>query len=274
MIIVANGCSFIQGVELSDSSKTYPALLSRNHTYYSVATTGASNQAIARTTIDACEMYSPDFVFVQWTFPDRYEFRFSFDTGRRKSPWHDVNIWAIDDRKNLIDEQEFEIQDVTFSQESRSGVSDFAEQFFRSVAQESYWQVYSTLKEIVYLQNYLLVHRIPYLFTAADNIIVNNRIIEENTSGRKKSIPKGFTEWEIPNSEKKTDITIRSLYNAIDFGKFYWWPMDDAKQPRGFYQWAVENKYSVGKHFHPLDEAHYRAAELIQETFNVHSGMG
>jgi hypothetical protein len=37
--------------------------------------------------------------------------------------------------------------------------------------------------------------------------------------------------------------------------------------PRGFYQWARENKYPVGT-THPLEAAHADAAKLMQEKFN------
>jgi len=34
------------------------------------------------------------------------------------------------------------------------------------------------------------------------------------------------------------------------------------------YQWAAENKYSVGAEGHPLEQARRDAAELIRERFN------
>jgi hypothetical protein len=39
-------------------------------------------------------------------------------------------------------------------------------------------------------------------------------------------------------------------------------------EPRGFYQWAVENKYKCGSQQHPLEEAHQHAANLMREKFN------
>jgi hypothetical protein len=38
--------------------------------------------------------------------------------------------------------------------------------------------------------------------------------------------------------------------------------------PRGFYQWAVENKYTVGPDNHPLEQAHQDAAQLIKDKFD------
>ena len=326
MIIVANGCSFIYGNELSDmrytgspSRLTYPALLSRGHEYYCVATGGASNQAITRTTMDACRTYQPDFVFVQWTFPNRYEFRFDFYTGQKKSPWYDINAWAIKDIDKLHEiEQEFHTQNDgilqtqinTIKKDIASGVSDFAKAYYKYIAINEYWEVYSTLKEIVLLQNYLKAHNIGYLFTTADNCILNNWTIETNTQKRRTSTPLGFQPWPINDEDVKLDDTILTLYEEIDFDKFWWFPVpspytnknqrpewwpkgygswdnerniwveedgsepviDEDLQPRGFYQWAVENKYPVGT-THPLDEAHAAAAKLLRETFNVHSKM-
>jgi hypothetical protein len=88
---------------------------------------------------------------------------------------------------------------------------------------------------ILELQKYLESHDIPYLFTCVDNCIVTD------------------------NPE-------------IDWKKWYFFPAgkgaDQTETPRGFYQWAVENKYSVGAERHPLEQAHSDAAELIKEKFN------
>jgi hypothetical protein len=42
----------------------------------------------------------------------------------------------------------------------------------------------------------------------------------------------------------------------------------ETQQSRGFYQWAVENKYNIGIDGHPLEQAHQDAAQLIKEKFN------
>ena len=43
---------------------------------------------------------------------------------------------------------------------------------------------------------------------------------------------------------------------------------DQTEAPRGFYQWAVENKYNIGPDGHPLEQAHHDAEILIKEKFN------
>jgi hypothetical protein len=89
--------------------------------------------------------------------------------------------------------------------------------------------------DILELQQYLESHQIPFLFTCADNCIVtkNPKINYEN--------------WYLfpPGTEA-----------------------NETKTPRGFYQWAVENKYSIGPEGHPLEDAHRDAALLIKEKFN------
>ena len=114
-----------------------------------------------------------------------------------------------------------------------------------------YWEIYSTLKEIVYLQNYLKVNNIPYLFTCADNSIWYNYTINNNS-----------------------DTVVNSLVSQIvkDRENWFWFPAgkdpQDTCNPRGFYQWAVENKYPVGPDNHPLEQAHIDASKLMQEKFN------
>ena len=89
--------------------------------------------------------------------------------------------------------------------------------------------------EILELQHFLNSYNISYMFTCVDNCIVT-----DNTSVIWKNwylFPAGTT----PES---------------------------TNTPRGFYQWAIENKYNVGSDGHPLETAHQDAANLIKEKFN------
>ena len=83
------------------------------------------------------------------------------------------------------------------------------------------------------LEEYLQYHRYRYLFTCADNCVVTRNI----------------------------DLTNWYLFPAGT-------NLLDTREPRGFYQWAVENKYECGKQNHPLESAHQDAAKLIQGRFN------
>lgn len=265
MIIIAGGDSFVYGSELSDcrdnvtidqyghSSKTFTGLLAKNLSYNCVAWPGYANESIARTVMAEINRHENCGVVVCWTFPGRYEFRFSYDTRQRKSPWFAFNSWTVQDPKNLSQhflqdncriEEVFEKHHIVAKQ---SGTAHFAKTFYEHVGNSEYWEVYVGLKEIVFLQNYLKIKQIPYLFTCADNSLLNNYTIQN------------------------ADEFISSLYNQIDMQHWFWFPpgqhQGETTSPRGFYQWAMENKYPVGT-THPLDEAHYDAAKLMEGKFN------
>lgn len=91
---------------------------------------------------------------------------------------------------------------------------------------------------IIELQQHLVKHDIPYMFTCADNCVVtNNPDIDWS---------KWFLFPVIPNSG---------------------WHSNE--EPRGFYQWALENKYELApKDKHPLEQAHLDASQLMKEMFN------
>ena len=248
MILVA-GDSFVYGSELKDTAQTFPKLLAGN--YEDVSWPGYSNDAIARTVVERCEQGGIHGVIVSWTFPGRYEFRFNYNTKQKKSPWYSINSWTIKDDINEIDEEFVTPNNAilaeqikTINRAQRTGIGDFARTFYKHVGGSEYWEIYSSFKEMVYLQNYLIVKNIPYLFTCADTYMFNH-----NT----------------PN-----DATLKSLSGQIDFDKWYLFPQGndwETPTPRGFYQWSVENKYPIGT-THPLEEAHQAAAELIKEKFN------
>jgi hypothetical protein len=250
-MIIAAGDSFVYGSELTSPANTFTSLLGADEC---IAWPGYSNDAISRTTIERCEHGGVSGVIVSWTFPGRYEFRFAYDTKQRKSPWYSINSWTIKQDAREI-EKEFVTKDTaildaqleTIERAKTTGVADFARTFYAHVGSTEYWEVYSSLKEIVYLQNYLRVNNIPYLFTCADNSILRNYTIDH------------------------ADDVINSLVTQIDMSNWFWFPAGtksfETCHPRGFYQWSMENKYPIGT-THPLEEAHADAAALMQEKFN------
>lgn len=88
---------------------------------------------------------------------------------------------------------------------------------------------------IIELQEFLELHQIPYLFTCVDNCIVTTN-------------------------------------SKINWNNWYLFPAGttahETSEPRGFYQWALENNYKVGPEGHPLEDAHKDAATLIKEKFD------
>jgi len=264
MIIVAGGDSFVYGSELADcqgghSRNTFTALLANGNEYECVAWPGIGNDGIARRVVSECEAMWPErpAVVVSWTFPGRYEFRFNYDTGQRTSPWYAINAWTVAADTDKIarefvtpNDSILQHQKDTIKRAKQTGVADFAHTFYKHVGDSEYWEVYSTLKEIVYLQNYLTANRVPYLFTCADNNFWYNYTIQH------------------------ADTTIHSLTEQIhrDQTNWFWFPAgagsNQTETPRGFYQWAVENKYPVGT-THPLEAAHTAAAQLMKDRFNA-----
>lgn len=250
-MIIAAGDSFVYGSELTSPANTFTALLGANEC---VAWPGFGNDAIARTTIERCEQGDVSGVVVSWTFPGRYEFRFAYNTQQKKSPWYSINAWTIQNDPGRIQEEFvtdnpdiLRDQIATIDRARQTGVAEFADIFYKHVGSTEYWEIYSTLKEIVYLQNYLDVKGIPYMFTCADNSIFSNYTCDN------------------------ADATITSLTNQIKEDRWFWFPpgsgANQTVAPRGFYQWAVENKYPIGT-THPLEQAHSDAATLMQGTFN------
>lgn len=83
------------------------------------------------------------------------------------------------------------------------------------------------------LEEHLQYWNIPYIFTCADNCIITDN---------------------------------------LDYTNWFMFPPGvgphQTEEPRGFYQWAVENKYECGLQQHPLEHAHQDAAKLMQRRFN------
>lgn len=96
--------------------------------------------------------------------------------------------------------------------------------------------VYTSPRVILDFQQHCEYRQVPYLFTCVDNCL-------------------------IPLLNPKTNMNNWFMFPAGT-------EEHDTQQPRGFYQWAVENKYSIGPDGHPLEQAHLDAAKLIKEKFN------
>lgn len=229
MITVAAGDSFTWGSELVDSPhggpdgysvRTYSALLAEQAgmKYVCAAYPGNANNAISRMAIDSLSGIDEDkFLLAQWTYPQRAEFKFT-------DGWSSINSWHTNHH-------------------------EFSESYFKHVGDTEYYEIYSLLKEIVYLQNYCLVNRIPFMFLTADNHF-----------------------YQHDNYYRNKDQGLDNLLSQIVWDQWFWFPpgvnVDETTAPRGFYQWAMENKYKVGPDGHPLEQAHYDASLLMQEKFN------
>ena len=78
--------------------------------------------------------------------------------------------------------------------------------------------------------------------------------------------------YQTENCHRRSNFEIKNLYNQIDWQSWFFFSAgiqaNETQAPRGFYQWAVENKYSMGVDGHPLEQAHRDAANLIKEKFD------
>ena len=265
MILVAGGDSFIFGNELADqttgpSLSTFPALLAGQSSmdYKCVAWPGNANNAITRMVLNECEQSLNQgqkvAVMIMWTFINRYEFKFTFDTKQALSPWYSINSWNVEDHEKILskllnaDDKMISHHLANQRTAEATGISAFARNYFKYVGYNEYHALYLTLKEILLLQNYLNIKNIPYIFVTADNSFYQHSIYE-----------------------RIKDDYMANIYNQIDWNSWYFFPegknSNETQAPRGFYQWALENKYKVGA-THPLEDAHIDAAELIKEKFN------
>ena len=252
MILVAGGDSIVWGSELADSPhggpdgysrNTFPALLAddANIYYQCCAYPGNANNAISRSVITKIEQDpQPKIVLVVWTFTQRVEVRFShFKNNLPTSSWYSINSWHCDDKfkfnSGLIDQ---------------SQIREFSKSFFKYTGNSEYVEQYNYLKEILFLQLYLKNKKITYLFMTANN--------------------QTFKHDNYKRHEKDPDLS--GLYQQIDWDSWFFFPPGQGKNqtkiPRGFYQWAIEKKYSMGTDGHPLESAHKDAAKLIKEKFN------
>ena len=177
-VLISGGDSFTAGNELPSAEHAWPALLAERAGWNHCATAkgGNSNSAIRRTVMNAIHKYKTEdlFVVVMWSFPNRYEFRFTYDTGHKDSPWYSINPWTHNDQNfadhfHSMDEDILKHQKANRANAEQRGMSDFARMYVDQVADSEYWELYTSWCEIVMLQSYLLENDIPFRFMYVDN---------------------------------------------------------------------------------------------------------
>ena len=239
-ILVAGGDSFTYGNELADctpqtpSELTWSAYLAHKleMKYVCVAQGGWSNPAISRNIINTVSSLDrrgiEHVVVVMWSFPTRFEFRFNYDTLERDSPWYSISPWTHERNQSVILEAFQNFKDNIFNHYKKSqlvaqstGLADFSEVYYKHVGNSKYWETYSTLKEIVYLQDWLKQRNKKYIFTYVDECIFNKNV-----------------SW---------DASIENLFESLDQSNFYHFP--------GFFKWAADGGYPFYA-THPCESAH------------------
>jgi len=251
-VLIAGGDSFTFGSELRDdhngkhpSQLTYPALTAKRlgMDYHCTAFGGASNSAIRRLTMNACESHSEiGLVLITWSFLGRYEFKFD-------SEWEQISPWSILDDSSEI-KKDFKTEDsVKFAwhvsklaKDKEKGLYQFAKIFYHYVGTFEYWELYQNLLEIIMMQQYLELRNIPYLFTSVDHALTNV-------------------------DHFKNDVTLTTLLKQLNPNRWMWFPTN-----LGFYEWALENKFPFGT-THPLEESHQEAEKLVYEYLRNFCGV-
>lgn len=206
MKLIAAGCSFVYGNELSDigeiadrpSQLSFPALLAQQHNleYVCVAVPGGGNDTAVRRVVETVTG-KEEIVVVNWTFADRHEFYFE------REGWQNIIP-----TKNM-----------------------FCKEFFTGVQSE--YSVYHTVKNIVFLSQYLAKKGVPYVYTFADLKLQYNTTAAE------------------------------ILATEIDDARCFHWNQDT-----NFLGWAIKQGFPIGPGSHPLDAAHAQSAELIRPLFS------
>ena len=252
--LLAGGCSFTFGNELSDddgktpSKKSWASHLSNSvgANYFCTAKGGLGNSGIARRVFNYIANTKEEcFVTVMWSFCSRYDWAMPRHRVLEDARWVTITPWDTEHNQaevaNILAGSEAVLEDFKKRREEyrETGVGAFADALYRHAANR-YHETYLSWKSIVWLQNILEKRKIPYLFTLADNTLFYDE----------------FTPlWE-------QDGLMRAMYAEIDFSRWF----SFGERMMGFNQWAVMNDYPRAT-THPLDPAHTDAVKLMMPTF-------
>jgi len=254
--LLAGGCSFTFGHELSDDSngkspsvKTWSALLSNivKANYFCVAYPGTGNAGIARRVFEYVTNNKNEdiFVVVMWTFSSRYDWAMPRNTVLEKTRWATITPWdtlnnQAEVQKELAGcEPQLEVWKKRRENMQSTGVGPFADALYKYAANQ-YHETYLSWKNIIWLQNILEKKKISYFFTLADNNLF----------------------WDEFKPLNEIDPLLNGLHNEINFNRWFVF----GERQMGFNQWAWLNDYPRGT-THPLDAAHADAAKLMKDKF-------
>ena len=252
--IIAGGCSFTLGNELSDdvdgktpSNKSWARLLANDSEYVCTAFGGLGNSAIARRVFESVSRNTDvSGVIVMWSFLSRYDWAMPRHKALEGTRWTSISPWDT----NAGNEEAFRTMQGSEPQQehwrtrrdtfAETGVRPFAEAIYKHAANQ-YHETYLSWKSIIWLQNILEKKKIPFMFTLADNTLF----------------------YDEQKQHKDQDNFMTALHGEIDFTKWF----SFGERMMGFNQWALLNDYPRGT-THPLDEAHRDAVKLMLPTFN------
>lgn len=254
--IIAGGCSFTFGHELSDdvdgkipSKKSWAyGLAGSDESYVCAAYPGTGNSGIARRVFNAVHQHGDAVkgVVVMWSFLSRYDWAMPRHRDLEQTRWASISPWDTNAGNeeafrelsgSQTQQEQWKVRKAKFEE---TGVKDFAEAIYKHAANE-YHEVYLSWKSIIWLQNVLEKKNIPFMFTLADNSLFYHEI----------------------QHHRDKDRFMTALHDEIDFTKWF----SFGERMMGFNQWALLNDYARGT-THPLDKAHKDAIMLIKPTFD------
>ena len=266
-LVISGGDSFTFGAELYSEVKSYHphekswANLVANkigEKHINVARSGRSNSYIARHIIRQIDRAIIDnvdvadiFVQVMWTFTNRCEFALGMPIPEYDSPWLGITPYThIDETKSSwfsrLSKNTKNWKDVytdlktSHTRYRELGVVDFASQYQKIVQTTTLNSTYSSLKEILLLQNLLEMYQIRYVFSYVNcNVMI------------------GLFDDDVDN------VYAKSIRNFIKMENWYHFPGNFQKYI-GFDDWAKENNYEYATS-HPLELAHSDAASLMYQ---------
>jgi hypothetical protein len=220
--LYAFGCSLIYGSELADvnqsplvpSGLTFTALAAKklNYNYKCIAKPGASNTAMARRITNYADKISPGLVFVLWTYPTRFEFKFNYPTGYgvklNISSW--LSILPMHNKTSV----------------------DFINEFYKHTGSNSDFGMYTTIQSVLLAQTILEKTQIPYIFACADTEMLQtikskshsnfnvNAILQYIDTTKFLDQNLGFTRWANENNYKIGDGNHPLEEAHEDYSKF------------------------------------------------------
>ena len=253
--LIAGGCSFTLGNELSDDvdGKTYSKKSwayrisdSMNMEYVCTAIGGIGNPAIARRVFTALSQHNDvGGVIVMWSFLSRYDWAMPRHHALDLQRWTSISPWDTDEEASNRDRAIADSKWEKYYWEKRNkvledtGIKPFANTLYRHAANE-YHETYLSWKSIIWLQNILEKRQIPFVFTLADNSLF-------------------YREQE---AHKDKDHLMKALHDEIDFTKWF----SFGERMMGSNQWSLLEDYPRGT-THPLDNAHQDAVKLMVPTY-------
>ena len=238
-VLITGGDSFTYGSELPSQEHTWANLLANRKGWNicNVAKPAASNSSIRRNVMNAINKYKDLdlFVAVMWSFPNRYEFRFAYETGHLDSPWYSINPWTHNDQNfedHFFNKDNKILQAQITNRENAEtkGITDFAKSYVKNVAETGYWEIYTSWCEIVMLQNYLTKHNIKYVFTNVDNSLFEY--------------------------DSTIDDTLTTLISDINMSRFVY--------EEGMFNWAKRTRQQFYT-THPKESAHVEWINMLYD---------